>query len=206
MSALAPDPAGVLHPAARQPAPRQRQHPWRPTGRLAAAAAIRPGPHRQAAVPAGPGRPRRAVRGRLPGPPGARTRQQRAHPECPAGRHPLLLPLRGAVSPRTRRADRPGARHPRQESRTQRAVLPQQARGRRPCWPTPDRDTWTGSREPRPAGRGHRHRPAGLRADRPAQPRCRARRRRSPQLRREGPQTQVHAAAQADRRSTRGPG
>ena len=49
-----PDPAGVLHRAAHQPAPRQRQHGGRLPGRLAAAAALRARPHRQAALPAGP--------------------------------------------------------------------------------------------------------------------------------------------------------
>src|SRR6266542_2599178 len=200
---LSPDPGSVLHQPARQPATRQPQHRSCLPGCLAALAVLRPRPHWQAAVPAGSCRPRRAFHSRLPGPPGAGTGQQRAHPERAAGRHPLVLPLRGAVSPRARRAHCPRAGHPGQESRPQRAVLPQPARGGRPPGRPRPRHLDRPAR-PRPARRGHRYRPAGIRADRPAQPRRRAGHRGPPQLHRAGPQTPVHAAAHADHGSSPG--
>ena len=135
VTALAPDPAGVLHRPAGPPAPRQPAHHRRLPRHLAAAARLRRPPHRQAALPARPRRPGRAADRRVPRPPRTRARQQRPHPQRPPGRDPLAVPLRRAAPPRARRADRPGAGDPAQALRQGPGHLPHRTRDRRRCSP-----------------------------------------------------------------------
>ena len=52
------------------------------------------------------------------------------HPQRPAGRDSLLLPLRRLLRAPSRRPDRPGARHPRETDPTDGRVVPHTGRGR----------------------------------------------------------------------------
>ena len=57
--------------------------------------------------------------------------QQQRHPQRPAGRDPLPVPLRRTARPRTRRPDQPGAGDPAQTPRPGHRVLPHRRRDRR---------------------------------------------------------------------------
>ncbi len=86
---------------------------------------------RQAAIAAAARGSRRAADQRVPRAPRTAAAQQRAHPQHPARRDPLDVPLRRAEAPRTRRADRPRARDPAQTRRPAAGDVPDRPRGRR---------------------------------------------------------------------------
>ena len=83
----------------------------------------------------------------VPGPPRTRPRQQHPHPQRPARRHPLAVPLRRPGPPRTRRQHRPGPGDPTQALRPGAGQLPHRTRDRRPPRPPATRRTWTGRRD-----------------------------------------------------------
>ena len=168
MSRLAPTLRGVLHRAADRPTPGQPAHHRRLPRRLAAAAALRPPPHRQAALPARPGRPRRPADRAFLDHLETRTRQQRAHPQRPPGRHPLVLPLRRAAPSRARRRSSPACLPSRPNAATAASSRSSPARSRRPAG-RPDRGTWTGRRDHALLAVAVADRAAGLGADRAAQ-------------------------------------
>ena len=126
-----PAAAGVLHRPADRPAPRQPQHDRRLPRHLPAAARLRRQHDRQAARRAGHRRPRRAADRRVPRPPGTRARQQRPHPQHPAGRDPLAVRAtpRCATPSTPRRSN--GCWRSHRNARTQPRHLPHRRRGRR---------------------------------------------------------------------------
>ena len=92
-------------------------------------------------------RPRRRADRRVPRPPRARARQQRAHPQRPPGGDPLAVSLRRAAPPRARRLDRAGARDPTETLRAQtRSPSSPRPRSTR-CSPPPTERTWAGRRD-----------------------------------------------------------
>ena len=100
----------------------------------------------QAAVTARHRRPGCQPDRQLPRPPGTGAGQQRAHPQRPAGRHPLAIPLCRTSPSRARRAHPARARHSSKAIRPSADHLPQPHGGRR-LTRRPDRSTWTGRRD-----------------------------------------------------------
>ena len=183
-----PHPAGLLHRAAGQPAPRQPpDHRLLP--RFAQAAArLRPAANRQATHRPGLGRPRRRADHRVPRSPRNRPAQHHQDPQPAADRDPVAVHLRGTAPPRTRRAHPAGPGHPRQAVRQAAHLIPHPDRDRRPARrlrPDPM------GRPPRPgaAAGGSANRAACLRADRAQLRRRHPRHRRQRPLPGQGPQT-----------------
>ena len=98
-------------------------------------------------LPARHRRPRRPADRRVPRPPRTRARQQRPHPQQPAGRDPLPVRLRRAAPPRARRRHPAGAGDPAQAVPAQPGHLPHRAPRSTPCSPRRDQRTWTGRRD-----------------------------------------------------------
>src|SRR5437763_3350480 len=142
------DPRGVLHSAADGPAPLQPQHRRCLQGLLAAVAAIRQRPNRQAAVPTGPGRPRCGCHQWVLGPLGNRAPQQHPHPQCPSGGPAIRSFFHYAA-----------LRHPEHADLIARvlAIPTKHCQQREVCWldrpelealvDAPDPNTWTGRRD-----------------------------------------------------------
>jgi hypothetical protein len=103
--------------------------------------------------------------------PRARARKQRAHPQHPPRRGPLVLPLLRAAPPRARRADPAGACDPPETRREAHRHLPHARGGRRAARRPRPRDL---GRTPRSRAAAHRRadRSARLRAARADPRRC----------------------------------
>src|SRR4029453_8566295 len=153
-----PDPAGVLHRPAGPPTPGKRPHHRRLPRRAQAPAGLRLQAHRQATLPPGHRRPGRSAHQRVPRPPRAPSRQQRADPQPPPGRHPLPVPLRRPAPPPGRGRHPTGPGDPTQTLRPDPHHLPHPPRDRpaapRPPPPeadallaAPDQAPWTGRRD-----------------------------------------------------------
>src|SRR5208282_1880145 len=82
-------------------------------GHAAAAAGLRPGPHRQAASRSGLGRPRRRYDQRVPGPSRSQPRQRAQDVQPAPDRDPVLDPVGITAAPRARGLPA-GAGHPAQ--------------------------------------------------------------------------------------------
>ena len=141
-----------------------------------APARLRAGQDRQGAQQAQPRRPRHHADRRVPAAPGRQTGERQRHPERPAGRDPLAVPLRGpagaqhpavisqvlAIPPRRHERaivsyltprDRRPARRPR-PGNLARPPRPRPAPARRP-----DRAAGIGAQRPRPPGHAPERRP-----------------------------------------------
>ena len=140
-----------------------------------------------------------ALIARVPHPSGNRARQQRVHPQRPAHRDPLAVPLRRPAASRTRRVDPAGARHPRQTPRADTGVLPDPRGDRRTAVRARPRHLVRPPRS-RPAHVGRPNRPAGLRTDPTRLPRHPSRRRRLRSLPRQGTQRPRDPADRPHRR------
>ena len=130
MSALAPRLEAFFTERLGSAAPGQSPHRCRLSGHLPALVALRLVTFRQGALGARLRRHRRRGGRSLLGAPRARAPQRRGHPQRPAGRDSLLLPLRCLLRARARRPDLPGARHPRETDPTHGRVVPHTGRGR----------------------------------------------------------------------------
>ena len=148
MTALAPTLQAFFTDRLIRPAPRQPAHHRRLPRHAPAAARLRRRAHQQAH------RPRWTIAdldapliGGVPRPPRTRARQQRPHPQRPAGRDPLAVPLRRAAPPRTRRRASHGSWPSRPNAATGRwsptSPSPRSTR----CSPRPTAATWTGRRD-----------------------------------------------------------
>ena len=176
-------------PASETPA----RTPSPPTATPGGCCSASPPPSRQAALPARGHRPGRPADRRLPRPPRTRPGQQPPHPQRPAGRDPLAVPLRGAAPPRARRGDRPGAGHPAQALRQGTRHLPHRARTRGAAR-RPGPGHLGRAARPRPAPARRPDRAARLRAHRAHHRRRPPRHRRARLLHRQRPQTPDHPA------------
>ena len=124
---------------------------------------------RQAAQQAQPRRPRRHADRRVPAAPGRRARQRQRHPQRPAGRDPLPVPLRRPAGTRARRRDQPGPGHPAPTPRARHRQLPHSRRNRRAARRTRPGNLAQPPR-PRPDPARRPDRTAGIRTHRPHPP------------------------------------
>ena len=101
--------------------------------------ALRPAAHRHAALRSWTWPTWTPTDRRVPRPPGSRPGQQRAHPQRPAGRHPLAVPLRRLQAPRARRDSSSGSWPSRQAHQHRPRHLPHRRRDATRCSPPPTR-------------------------------------------------------------------
>ena len=127
-----------------------------------------------------------------------RAGERQRHPERPAGRHPLPVPLRGPAGTRARRRDQPGPGHPAPAPRARHRQLPHPGGNRRAAR-RPRPGNLARPPRPRPAPARRPDRAAGIRAHRPRPPGRPPGRRPARPLPRQGPQGQGNPAHRPDR-------